>query len=87
MIIIATDYNRSFRFLDETYATPATADVRGINHQDDVTIGTIGFVRPAFGAIARYLGFPSSSSLLSYHSWFWDREYESVRLVWRTAHV
>ncbi|KAH8677572.1 dimethylaniline monooxygenase [Xylariales sp. PMI_506] len=52
VVILATGYSRRFRFLEESsYATPNTANVRGIYREDDVSVGFIGFVRPSFGAI------------------------------------
>ncbi|KAK6211493.1 dimethylaniline monooxygenase [Colletotrichum tabaci] len=51
VVVFATGYTRRFPFLDESYGTPDTADVRAIYHSNDVSVGFIGFVRPNLGAI------------------------------------
>ncbi|KAF4807939.1 Dimethylaniline monooxygenase [N-oxide-forming] 3 [Colletotrichum siamense] len=51
LVIFATGYTRRFPFLDESYGTPDSADVRAVYHSHDVTTGFIGFVRPNLGAI------------------------------------
>ncbi|OHF00885.1 dimethylaniline monooxygenase [Colletotrichum orchidophilum] len=51
IILFATGYTRRFPFLDESYGTPDTADVRAIYHSNDVSVGFLGFVRPNLGAI------------------------------------
>lgn len=51
VVLLATGYTQRFGFLDATYATPQKANVRGVYHKDDVSVGFIGFVRPSIGAI------------------------------------
>ncbi|KAF6806615.1 dimethylaniline monooxygenase [Colletotrichum musicola] len=51
IVLFATGYTRRFPFLDESYGTPDSADVRAVYHSNDVTTGFIGFVRPNLGAI------------------------------------
>jgi dimethylaniline monooxygenase (N-oxide forming) len=51
VVIQATGYTRRFPFLDDSYGTPSSADVRGIYHENDISTAFIGFVRPSFGAI------------------------------------
>ncbi|KAF4627260.1 hypothetical protein G7Y89_g10896 [Cudoniella acicularis] len=51
IIVFCTGYTISFPFLDSTYPTPLTADRRGIYSSTDPSVGFIGFVRPAIGAI------------------------------------
>ncbi|GKT65524.1 dimethylaniline monooxygenase [Colletotrichum tofieldiae] len=43
VVLFATGYTRRFPFLDESYGTPDTADVRAIYHSNDVSVGFIGF--------------------------------------------
>jgi dimethylaniline monooxygenase (N-oxide forming) len=54
-LIFATGYTQTFPFLDVETAQPyphaSDADVREIWKRGDPTIGFVGFVRPAFGAI------------------------------------
>lgn len=51
VVLLATGYTQRFDFLDATYTTPQKANVRGIYHEDDISVGFIGFVRPSIGAI------------------------------------
>ncbi|KAH6680487.1 hypothetical protein B0J14DRAFT_266618 [Halenospora varia] len=51
VIVFCTGYTISFPFLDLSYPTPAQADRRGIFSSSDPSVGFIGFVRPAIGAI------------------------------------
>ncbi|XMA07685.1 hypothetical protein WAI453_000476 [Rhynchosporium graminicola] len=51
IVIFATGYSQRFSFLDASYGTPLEADKRGIWKTGDETVGFIGFVRPAIGAI------------------------------------
>ena len=55
VLVLATGYTQKFPFLDKETVRPyphaGDADVREIWNRDDDTIGFIGFVRPAFGAI------------------------------------
>ncbi|KAH7153417.1 hypothetical protein EDB81DRAFT_687617 [Dactylonectria macrodidyma] len=51
VIVFATGYKRAFPFLDIDYPEVAQANVRGVYKEGDVSLGFIGFVRPAIGAI------------------------------------
>ncbi|KAF4949807.1 hypothetical protein FSARC_13393 [Fusarium sarcochroum] len=51
VLVFATGYTREFRFLGNDYPSVPQANVRGIYKEGDVTLGYIGFVRPAIGAI------------------------------------
>ncbi|KAM0269673.1 hypothetical protein ACHAPA_003878 [Fusarium lateritium] len=51
VLVFATGYTREFPFLDNDYPSVAQTDVRGIYKEGDVTLGYIGFVRPAIGSI------------------------------------
>ncbi|CAG2005520.1 unnamed protein product [Fusarium graminearum] len=51
VVVFATGYTREFSFLNEEYPNVAQTNARGIYKEGDVTIGYIGFVRPAIGAI------------------------------------
>lgn len=57
VLIFATGYTQTFPFLDieptssKPYPHAGDADVRDIWRADDPTIGFMGFIRPAFGAI------------------------------------
>jgi dimethylaniline monooxygenase (N-oxide forming) len=51
ILIFATGYTQNFPFLDASYGTPLEADRRGIWKTGNESIGFIGFVRPAIGAI------------------------------------
>ena len=43
--------SQNFSFLDPSYGTPSTTDVRSVLHSSDPTLAFIGFVRPGVGAI------------------------------------
>lgn len=49
VMVFATGYTREFPFLDKSYPTLGQSNVRGIYKSDDVSLGYIGFVRPAIG--------------------------------------
>lgn len=49
IVVLATGYTQTFKFLDETYPRPADANMRSIFDNKDATVGFIGFVRPSFG--------------------------------------
>ncbi|KAG4443496.1 hypothetical protein IFR05_001066 [Cadophora sp. M221] len=51
ILVFATGYSQRFSFIDNSYGTPLEADRRGIWKTGDETVGFIGFVRPAIGAI------------------------------------
>ncbi|PVH80713.1 FAD/NAD(P)-binding domain-containing protein [Cadophora sp. DSE1049] len=51
IVIYATGYSQRFSFLDSSYGTPLEADRRGVWKTGDESVGFIGFVRPAIGAI------------------------------------
>ena len=51
VLVLATGYKQTFSFLDDTYPRASDADVRDIWCRDDPSVGFLGFVRPAFGAI------------------------------------
>ncbi|CAJ0552809.1 Ff.00g008870.m01.CDS01 [Fusarium sp. VM40] len=51
VLVFATGYTREFPFLDNDYPSVSQTNVRGIYKEGDVTLGYIGFVRPAIGAI------------------------------------
>ncbi|KAL5321810.1 hypothetical protein ACEPPN_009773 [Leptodophora sp. 'Broadleaf-Isolate-01'] len=51
IVVFATGYSQRFSFIDSSYGTPLEADRRGIWKTGDETVGFIGFVRPAIGAI------------------------------------
>ncbi|KAJ3530835.1 hypothetical protein NM208_g9148 [Fusarium decemcellulare] len=51
VMVFATGYTREFAFLDKDYPCVSQTNVRGIYKEGDVTLGFIGFVRPAIGAI------------------------------------
>lgn len=51
IVIYATGYSQEFTFLGPNYGTPLGADRRGIWKTGDESVGFIGFVRPAIGAI------------------------------------
>ncbi|KAL6920442.1 hypothetical protein ACHAPO_011631 [Fusarium lateritium] len=51
VLVFATGFARDFPFLDKEYPSVSQANVRGIYKEGDVTIGYIGFIRPAIGAI------------------------------------
>lgn len=51
ILIFATGYKAAFPFLNSTYPTFHEADRRGIWKTGDESVGFIGFVRPAMGAI------------------------------------
>ncbi|KAJ4203784.1 hypothetical protein FSOLCH5_000194 [Fusarium solani] len=51
VMVFATGYTREFPFLSSDYPCVAQTNVRGIYKDGDVTLGFIGFVRPAIGAI------------------------------------
>ncbi|RSL92931.1 hypothetical protein CDV31_014936 [Fusarium ambrosium] len=51
VMVFATGYTREFPFLDNDYPCVAQTNARGIYKDGDVTLGFIGFVRPAIGAI------------------------------------
>ncbi|WZH39332.1 Putative flavin-containing protein [Fusarium acuminatum] len=51
VLVFATGYTREFPFLDNDYPNVSQTNVRGIYKEGDVTLGYIGFVRPAIGAI------------------------------------
>lgn len=51
VLVFATGYTREFSFLGNEYPNVSQANVRGIYKEGDVTIGYIGFIRPAIGAI------------------------------------
>lgn len=51
MLIFATGYSPHFPLLDTSYGDPFDADRRGIWRNGDESIGFIGFVRLAVGAI------------------------------------
>ena len=50
-VVFATGYLPTFTFLEESYGTPFEADRRGIWRSGNESVGFIGFVRPAIGAI------------------------------------
>ncbi len=49
IVILATGYNQSFKFLDDQYPKSKDANIRGIWRDTDETLAFIGFVRPSFG--------------------------------------
>jgi dimethylaniline monooxygenase (N-oxide forming) len=49
--VLCTGYKQEFPFLGPEYPTAFEANVRNIWHRDDPTVGFIGFIRPALGAI------------------------------------
>jgi dimethylaniline monooxygenase (N-oxide forming) len=49
VMVFATGYTREFPFLSSDYPCVAQTNVRGIYKDGDVTLGFIGFVRPAIG--------------------------------------
>jgi dimethylaniline monooxygenase (N-oxide forming) len=49
VLVFATGYTREFPFLDNDYPNVSQTNVRGIYKEGDVTLGYIGFVRPAIG--------------------------------------
>jgi len=51
IVVFATGYSQNFPFLDDSYGTPLQADRRGVWKTGDESVGFIGFVRPAIGAI------------------------------------
>ncbi|KJZ73125.1 hypothetical protein HIM_07509 [Hirsutella minnesotensis 3608] len=51
VVILATGYSTSFRFLDDDYPRLGHTNVRGVFKSNDVSVGFIGFVRPSIGAI------------------------------------
>ncbi|KKY22981.1 putative dimethylaniline monooxygenase [Phaeomoniella chlamydospora] len=51
IVVLATGYRQIFPFLDDTYTVPEHANIRWTWKSGDETVGYIGFVRPAFGAI------------------------------------
>lgn len=51
VVVFATGYAARFPFLNDYLHSVEKANVRGIYREADVTIGYIGFVRPAIGAI------------------------------------
>ncbi|PVH82727.1 FAD/NAD(P)-binding domain-containing protein [Cadophora sp. DSE1049] len=51
IVIFATGYYPTFPYLEDSYGDPSQADRRGIWRSGDESVGFIGFVRPALGAI------------------------------------
>ncbi|KAF7541743.1 hypothetical protein G7Z17_g11889 [Cylindrodendrum hubeiense] len=51
VLVFATGYTRVFPFLDIHYPDVVHANARGVYKEGEVTLGFIGFVRPAIGAI------------------------------------
>jgi dimethylaniline monooxygenase (N-oxide forming) len=51
IVVFATGYSQRLSFVDASYGTPLEADRRGVWKTGDETVGFIGFVRPAIGAI------------------------------------
>ncbi|KAM0417049.1 hypothetical protein ACHAPT_012955 [Fusarium lateritium] len=51
VMVFATGYTRGFPFLSSDYPCVSQTNVRGVYKDGDVTLGYIGFVRPAIGAI------------------------------------
>lgn len=49
VLIMATGYDLSFPFFDDSYPRPDQADFRRIWKSGEEDVGFIGFVRPAFG--------------------------------------
>jgi dimethylaniline monooxygenase (N-oxide forming) len=49
VVVFATGYTKSFPFLDKSYPLFEDANMRGVYSEDDVSIGYIGFLRPAIG--------------------------------------
>lgn len=49
VVVFATGYTQEFPFLDNEYPYISQTNVRGIYKEGDVTLGYIGFVRPAIG--------------------------------------
>jgi dimethylaniline monooxygenase (N-oxide forming) len=54
VLIFATGFTRDFPFLDKEYPSVSQTNVRGIYKEGDVTIGYIGFIRPAIGKPPEY---------------------------------
>ncbi|KAG4430171.1 hypothetical protein IFR05_014347 [Cadophora sp. M221] len=52
VLILATGYTQTFKFLDDSYPKPKDATVRSVWKSNDPTVAFIGFVRPSFGSIA-----------------------------------
>ncbi|EEU43895.1 uncharacterized protein NECHADRAFT_29888 [Fusarium vanettenii 77-13-4] len=51
VMVFATGYTREFPFLNNDYPCVSQTNVRGVYKDGDVSLGFIGFVRPAIGAI------------------------------------
>lgn len=49
VMVFATGYTREFPFLSSDYPCVAQTNVRGVYKDGDVTLGFVGFVRPAIG--------------------------------------
>ncbi|KAK0704366.1 hypothetical protein B0H67DRAFT_591225 [Lasiosphaeris hirsuta] len=49
--VFCTGYTQSLPFLASSYPLPGEANVRGVWHRSDPTVGFIGFLRPSLGAI------------------------------------
>lgn len=52
IVVFATGYTSETSFLDRDYPTLASANVRGVYQDRDVTVGFIGFARPSLGMYA-----------------------------------
>jgi dimethylaniline monooxygenase (N-oxide forming) len=49
IVVFATGYRRTVRFLGDSYPQPTDVTVRAVYSPDDVSVGFIGFTRPSFG--------------------------------------
>lgn len=49
VLILATGYTQSFKFLDDSYPKPKDATMRSVWKANDSSVAFIGFVRPSFG--------------------------------------
>ena len=49
ILILATGYTQTFKFLDESYPKPKDATIRSVWNPSDPSVAFIGFVRPSFG--------------------------------------
>ncbi|KYK56163.1 dimethylaniline monooxygenase [Drechmeria coniospora] len=51
VMVLATGYDTNFYFLEDDYPGLGDTNARGVYKYGDVTVGFVGFVRPAIGAI------------------------------------
>lgn len=66
VLILATGYTQTFKFLDGTYPKPQDAMMRSVWKTNDPSIAFIGFVRPSFGILFLSL-WGSLKSMLTSH--------------------